>query len=301
MKKLQGCIAAMRLRTLPLSLAGVILGSLLAIADYRVHWTVIFFLFLTACWLHILVNLANELGDFQSGTDSSERVGPCYALTQGLLTVKDFKLLITFCICCACISGVAMIWFSFKNLFCIEALMLALFGVSAIIAALRYTLGRNPYGYRGLGDISVFIYFGVATVAVAYFICAHTISWLILLPTTAVGLFSVGVLNVNNIRDIETDRATRKTIPIRIGEKAAKVYHTALISVGYACMVVFCVFRIWDPWHYLFLLSAPLFIIHVVNVWKYSGKALDPHLPMLVMSTLVFCILGGLGFVIYLF
>lgn len=301
MKKIRYYIASMRLRTLPLSMSGVILGLMLAAADYQVRWDTIVLTLLTTAFLQILANVSNEYGDYKSGTDSSDRKGPAYSLTGGFLTENDFKVMIWIYIILCAISGLALIKISFGTLIDLEPALMILLGAAAIKAATHYTLGKNPYGYRGLGDIYVFLFFGLVSVLGAYYVASHNLRPLMLLPASAIGLFSVGVLNVNNIRDMETDARTRKTIPLRIGERNAKIYQTALVAGGWICMTVFTFLRIPDPWHFLFLATLPLFVIHIVGVWKKSGKALDPMLPLLVMSTFAFSILGGLGFLVFLF
>ena len=292
----------MRLRTLPLSLAGVVLGILLATADYKVSvWTAVLIMLTTVC-LQILSNLSNELGDVLHGTDTAERVGPQYGLNSGAMTVRDMKILIGAFVGLCLVSGVAMIWVSFGTLLSMESICLMLLGAAAILGAMKYTLGRNPYGYRGLGDVFVFIFFGIVSVMGAYFVAAHTIhSWYLLLPAASIGFFSVGVLNVNNIRDMETDAANRVTVAIRLGEKRAKIYQTILIALGWAAICAYAALRFFDPWHWLFVVTLPLFILHITGVWKRTGRALDPMLPLLVISTFLLSLLAGLGFVVYLF
>lgn len=291
----------MRLRTLPLSLAGVSLGIFLAAADYHVRWEVVLFTVLTTLSLQMLSNVSNELGDALRGTDREDRQGPSYSLSSGLLSKRDFKFMIWMYALLSVGFGLALIWFSFGTLLSLEAILLMILGATAISGAMRYTLGSNPYGYRGLGDIYVFIFFGIVAVLGSYFVAAHEIrTWYLLLPATSMGLFSVAVLNVNNIRDMETDAATRRTIPVRIGEKWAKVYQTALIAGGWICMFLYAHSRMFSIWHYLFVLTLPLFAVHVAGVWKGHGKTLDPMLPLLVMSTFLFAVLGGAGFVVYL-
>ena len=293
-------MAAMRLRTLPLSLAGVSLGLMLAAADYRVNWAVIIFTLLTTACLQILSNVSNELGDFLKGTDRTDRQGPAYSLSGGYLRKEDFKVMIIIYIILCAVFGLAMIWCSFGTFFSVESLLLMVLGVSAIIAAMRYTLGRNPYGYRGMGDLYVFMFFGLVSVLGSYFIASHEMFWRMLLPASAIGAFSVAVLNVNNIRDMATDANTRVTVPLKIGEKWAKVYQTVLVLAGWCCMAAYSLLRVQDVWHYLFVLTLPLFVVHLAGVWKRTGKALDPMLPLLVMSTFIFSVLGGLGYLVYL-
>lgn len=302
MSKIKYYIGAMRLRTLPLSLSGSILGCLLACAEFRVDGTVVVLVLLTTILLQILSNVSNELGDMLSGTDSSDRQGPSYVLSQGKLSTADFRRMIwIYAILCA-LSGLAMIYFSFGSLFCLDAFVMALLGLGAIRSAIKYTLGKNPYGYRGLGDLYVFLFFGLVSVFGSYFVASHDLgNWRILLPAAAIGCFSVGVLNVNNIRDMKTDALTRTTTPVRIGSRAAKVYHTSLLCLGWALMLSFSMMTVFDPWLYLYVLTLPLFIIHLAGVWKRDDKALDPMLPLLVMSTFLFSLLAGVGYLAFLF
>ena len=302
MNKFIPYVTAMRLRTLPLSLAGVSLGLMLAASDYVLRPWVAFFTLLTTAFLQILSNVANELGDFLHGTDcGNDRQGPSYTLSKGLLTGRDFKVMIWGYVLLCASSGLAMIWFSFGTFFDFGAVIVALMGLAAISGAMKYTLGRRPYGYRGLGDLYVFIFFGIVAVLGSYFVASHEIrTWILLLPAISMGCFSVGVLNVNNIRDIKSDALTRRTIPVRIGERNAKIYHTALIVFGWVCMLVYVSMRMFDWWHYLFAVTLPLFVIHLIQVWRHSGRALDPQLPQLVISTFLFAFLAGVGFIVYL-
>ena len=291
----------MRLRTLPLSLAGVIMGSLLSVADYRVPAVVIVLLLLTTAFLQILANLANELGDVQRGTDTAERKSPSYGLNSGKLSIKEMKACITVTVLLCCISGTAMVWVSFGTLLCLESLLLLVLGLAAILAAVRYTLGRNPYGYRALGDLYVFIFFGLVSVLGGYFVCAHTLhSWLLLLPASAIGLFSVGVLNTNNIRDMKTDFPNRITLAMKLGVHKARIYQTVLILLGWACMVAYTLMRLPDIRHWLYVLTLPLFVIHLRGVWTHTERELDKYLPLLVIASFLFAILSGIGFSAFL-
>ena len=279
MGKIKYYVAAMRLRTIPLSLAGVSLGIMLAAADYRISWQVVVFILLTTVSLQLLSNVSNELGDYLRGTDSADRKGPCYSLTTGKLGERDFKGMIVAYILLSAVSGLAMIWFSFGTFLAVESLLLIVLG---------------------LGDLYVFLFFGIVSVMGAYFVASHAMFWKMLLPASCIGAFSVAVLNVNNIRDMSTDAATRVTIPLKIGEKWAKVYQTGLIVAGWVCMIAYSLLRIYDIWHYLFVLTLPLFIAHLSGVWKRSGNALDPMLPLLVMSTFLFSLLAGFGYTVFL-
>lgn len=292
----------MRLRTLPLSLAGVSLGLLLAVSDYHVSWAVAVSVAVTAVLLQILSNVSNELGDAMSGTDTALRKGPVYGITEGKLSARDLKVMIWVYALLSAVSGLVMIRLSYGTLLCLDAFVFMILGFAAISSAMKYTLGKSPYGYRGLGDIYVFVFFGLVAVLGSYLLAAHTIpSWYLLLPAASVGFFSVAVLNINNIRDMETDRATRLTLPLRIGETWAKVYQTALVVLGWAAMCGYAFSRMHSLWHYLFVLTLPLFIWHLAGVWRGHGASLDRMLPLLVLSVFLFAVLGGLGFVVFLF
>ena len=302
MTTFKALVSSMRLRTLPLSLAGIVLAIFLAVADYNVKPLSIVFLILTAVLLQILSNLCNELGDVLKGTDTAQRQGPEYGLNSGALSISQMKIAIGIFVVLCALSGIAMIQFSaFGSLFSLEGICFLMLLVAAIGSAMRYTLGRNPYGYRALGDVYVFLFFGLATVVGGYFLCAGEVAdFKLLLPAGAIGLFSVGVLNVNNIRDAKTDSATRVTVAILMGPFWSRVYQTALILGGWACALVYCCLRMTDIWNYLFVITAPLFIAHLVIVWKKQDKALDPALPVLVISTFLFCLLMGIGFIRFL-
>ncbi|MBR5924249.1 MAG: 1,4-dihydroxy-2-naphthoate octaprenyltransferase [Bacteroidales bacterium] len=275
----------MRLRTLPLSLAGVVLGCKLALAEWQVSGWVVALVCITTICLQILSNLSNELGDVLRGTDTDERQGPAYGLNSGEMSVAQMKRLIRVFVALCCGFGTAMIWVSYGTLFCLPAISLLALGAAAIWAAMRYTLGRNPYGYRGFGDISVFIFFGLVSVLGAYFVCAHTLdSWELVLPAAGIGFFSVGVLNINNIRDMKTDAMNRVTVALRLGLRRARIYQTVLIVLGWVALVAFA-----SRW--LFLLTLPLYIWHLRGVWTTTDAALDRYFPLLVLGTFALALL----------
>lgn len=292
----------MRLRTLPLSMAGVLLGILLAVADWKVDiWTAVLIV-LTTVSLQILSNLSNELGDVLKGTDTAERQGPEYGLNSGAMTIPQMKVLIGVLVGLCIVFGTVMTWKAFGTLLDITPILVLVLGAAAIAGAMKYTLGHNPYGYRAKGDIYVFLFFGLVAVLGAYFVCTAGVGlhWKLLLPASGIGFFSVGVLNVNNTRDMETDRATRTTVAIKLGERNAKIYQTVLIGLGWAFMVAYCLLCWPSWWHWMWVITLPLYILHLRGVWTRSGKALDPMLPLLVMSTFALSLLMGIGFCVYL-
>jgi len=301
--KVKAALQSMRLRTLPLSMAGVLLGILLAVANWKVDlWTAVLIVLTTVC-LQILSNLSNELGDVQRGTDTAERQGPQYGLIGGGMSVGELKTLIGVFVGLCIVFGVAMTWRAFGTLWDLTPILILMLGAAAIAAAMRYTLGPNPYGYRAKGDIYVFLFFGLVAVLGAYFVCTQGLGlhWKLLLPASAIGFFSVGVLNVNNIRDMKTDAANRVTVAIRLGLRRSRIYQTALVGLGLACMAAYCLLCWPSPWHWLWLLSLPLFLRHLHLVWTRTDRALDPALPLLVVATFLLSLLAGLGFCVYLF
>lgn len=295
---IKSCIRSLRLRTIPLSLSGVVLGTFLSIggsatSGWRLAFSIVF-LFLTTVCLQILSNLSNDLGDYQNGTDTEERQGIRSTLQDGDLTPSDINKMIIGAGVLCCVFGVAMIWVSFGTLLSTVPLILLGLGALAMLAAVLYTLGPKPYGYQGLGDISVFIFFGLVSVCGASFVLCHSLDPLMLLPGAAIGLFSVGVLNINNIRDYNTDKGTRITMVIRLGIRRARIYHIILICGGWALMLAFT----FITKHYaqlIYFITAPLFARHLSAVLSKEGAALDPFLPLLVKSTFAFALLAGIG------
>lgn len=291
-------IRSMRLRTLPLSLAGISLGVMFACGEHLVPWYVVVLTLLTTVSLQILSNMSNELGDWLSGVDGGDREGPMYSMNEGGLTEDEMRSCIRIMVLVCCILGLGMIRASFKTILCIQSESLVVLGAAAIWAAMHYTLGNKPYGYRGLGDIFVFIFFGLVPVTGGFFVCSHIIELSTLIPGAAIGLFSVGVLNVNNMRDMKSDAANRVTVPLKLGEHRAKIYHIILIAGGWCLMLLFTILFTegWTP--YLYIITLPLYAKHLAVVWKSSGRELDPMLPMLVISTFIFALLAGTGYIL---
>lgn len=292
MSKAKYYIASFRLRTLPLSLSGIFLGTLLAKADGFFHTLPFVFAVATTLCLQILSNLANELGDLQKGTDNAERLGPIRSIQSGALTLTEFKRTIIVFVLLSVISGSVLVYTAFDSLFSQDGIIMLLLGGAAIIAAIKYTVGKNAYGYHGLGDLFVFLFFGLLSVMGAYFLMAHQINALLLLPASAIGLLSTGVLNLNNMRDVDNDRACgKRTIPVLIGVHKAKIYHFILIIGAFVCMSSYVFLHDHTPSDFLFLLTLPLFIFHLIKVTNNQGRSLDPQLKVLSLSTLLFAII----------
>ena len=278
----------MRLRTLPLSLAGVVCGGLLAMGGLGRDgsWWAFVLVLLTAVFLQILSNLSNEMGDYRSGVDNADRQGPAYGMANGLTEKQLWCAINTLVVLCAA-SGLAMVIVSHSPWW------LLLLGAAAIWAATHYTLGKKPYGYIGLGDLFVFLFFGLVSVLGSFFVLVHDIHWYYLLPASGIGLLSVAVLNVNNIRDMQSDEGIRKTVPLRIGLRRARWYQTVLVTLGWLLTASSYYGNTTFAW--LILCTLPLFVLHMVGVWRREGKRLDPMLPLLVMSTFLLSLLYSVG------
>lgn len=296
---------AFRLRTLPLAVSSIIVGSGLA---YRFHvleptaptfkWSVFLLALLTAILLQILSNLANDLGDHQHGTDNVDRVGPQRAVQSGAITPAQMRRAMLVCGFLAFISGCTLITVALGST--PETLQFLTLGLLAIAAAVKYTFGKNPYGYAGLGDISVFLFFGLIGVYGSFYLQERWLLTWIWYPAAAFGLLSTGVLNVNNMRDIQNDGANgKRTLVVRMGASNARIYHTLLVMGGLTCLVAFTFQNdsSWTKW--LFLLVVPGFIVHLKRVWTApEPRALDPQLKVLAMGTFVTALLFSLGLIL---
>jgi 1,4-dihydroxy-2-naphthoate polyprenyltransferase len=297
---------AFRLRTLPLALSSILVGSALAYFGGRYTYSgpstfkasVLVLALLTAVLLQVLSNLANDLGDHQHGTDNADRVGPQRAVQSGAITPAAMKRAMIVCAVLAFISGCALITLALG--LSITTLVFLLIGLLAIGAAVKYTFGKNPYGYAGLGDVSVFLFFGIVGVCGTFFLHTRGLLWQVLLPATAFGLLSTGVLNVNNMRDIHGDAASGKhTLVVRMGSRNAKVYQTVLVVGGWLSLVGFTLLLGLSWTGYLFLLTTPGFVVHLRRVWVTTEpRLLDPQLKVLAMGTFLTAILFSLGIVL---
>ncbi len=299
MTQTKAWIQAFRLRTLPLALASVGMGSFLAAFDRLFSWPVMWLSILTTLFLQILSNLANDYGDSIHGADHSGRTGPARAVQSGILSLAAMKKAIILFGALSFFSGLALVSIAVGQSITIFLLFILL-GCLAIAAAITYTSGDRPYGYAGLGDIAVLIFFGLLGVAGSYYLHTGSIHLNIWLPALSVGLLSTGVLNVNNIRDIESDKqAGKKSIPVRIGRENAIIYHYFLLILAILAASVFTWLNYRHPVQFIFVLSLPLFWINAKAVkHKSDAKSLDPFLKQLALSTLLFILLFGVGLII---
>lgn len=290
-------IAAARPRTLPLALASIILGSFLAFANHHFNWQIAVLAILTTIFLQILSNFANDYGDAVSGKDTELRVGPRRAVATGDITKEAMLRGIILMSVLALVCGVGLLTVAFYDAGPKIFWFFFVLGLLSIAAAIGYTNGKRPYGYAGFGDIAVLIFFGWVGVLGTYFLYTLSFSPLLFLPATSVGLFATGVLNVNNIRDIETDTMTgKRSIPARLGLPLAIRYHWGLLITGMACAVAYSFLTDAPAIGYLYVLAFPLFILNGRAIATHKRPAeLNARLGQLALTTLLFVILFGLG------
>lgn len=301
-KVITSWILAARLRTLPLSVSGIIAGSALGLRDSNITTSIfqssVFWLAIaTTLGLQVLSNFANDYGDGVKGTDNEERIGPKRAIQSGLISHKAMKngiiltSIITLCL------AVILIYKAFgKENFGYSILFFVL-GLGAIMAAIKYTVGKSAYGYKGLGDLFVFLFFGLLSTVGSYFLFTKQIDWLVFLPAITIGCLSAAVLNLNNLRDIDSDRnANKNTLVVKLGWQKAKVYH---FTLGLASLFSFLIYLGLTYMHYIQLLPIVTFIIllrHFIFVNRTTEPMLlDPELKKVALSTFLFAILFAIS------
>lgn len=300
MAKFSIWLTSFRLRTLPLALSATILGSFLAFANNAFKWSVFIFGLLTTLFLQILSNLANDYGDAVKGTDNEHRIGPLRVTQSGLVTKKQMKRMIILFVFLSFISGSLLIYAGLGATGSMRYFIFFLLGITAIFAAIKYTVGKRPYGYAGLGDVMVFIFFGIVGVAGTYFLHTLSFAWSILMPASAIGLFSMGVLNLNNMRDRENDRDNGKmTLVVRMGASWAKVYHITLLVAAFLLSLVYTILNFQSAYQFLFVLALPLLLSDIRKVWINTVPVeLNAELKKLAFATLIFAITFGVGLVL---
>ena len=290
-------IRAVRLRTLPLSLAGVLLGIMLAASEGYTDITISILVVITAVLLQILSNLANDYGDFTKGTDNENRVGPLRSVQSGKISASQMKKAIKVTTALALFAGLVLLWLAFSG----ERLYLfgvfLLLGLTAIWAAVRYTTGESAYGYRGLGDLFVFVFFGIVSVAGTYSLFSHSFNGLVFYPASAIGFLSVGVLNLNNTRDIDNDKQSGKmTIAVKLGFDAARNYQLYLFLAAAVFALVYTISMDAGLWKYLYIVGLVPLLLVVIKTKKASSPSdLEPLLKIQALGTLLFALLMGAG------
>ncbi|GGW64284.1 1,4-dihydroxy-2-naphthoate prenyltransferase [Winogradskyella epiphytica] len=301
MDKIKPWLSAMRLRTLPLSVSGIILGSCFAFYNGHFNIWILILALLTTVSLQVLSNLANDYGDGVKGTDNDERVGPQRAIQSGEITPNQMLEGIKMNTLIVIGLTLALLWAAFGSGNILYVLLFIGLGGFSVYAALNYTMGDTPYGYRALGDVFVFLFFGLVSTIGTYFLYMHTIDHVVILPAIAVGLLSVGVLNLNNMRDIKSDtNAGKITLAIKLGLGRAKKYHFALIIGAMILALVFSILYYVEPYNFLYLLTYIPLIIHLKKVKAaVHPDDFDSQLKVVALSTFLFSILLGVGYILY--
>lgn len=301
-------IQAARLRTLPLSLSGIIMGSF--IARWRItenggtwDWKILGLALVVTLLYQILSNFANDYGDGIKGTDKN-RIGEAEqrAVASGKISANQMKNAVILFAVLSLIATVALLYLAFfKENLMQEFYTFVGLGIACILAAIGYTVGKKPYGYLGLGDIFVFIFFGLVSVCGSYFLFTKTFSWDMLLPATAVGMLSAAVLNLNNMRDIESDALSgKKTLALRLGFKKAMVYEIILLQLPLILMLIFMMMNgLHTQKKYyafiFFILMFPMTGIRRKIMQVKAPKELDPFLKQVGIMTLMMAILVAFG------
>ena len=289
-----------RPKTLPLALASIFTGSVLG------YWAnpqgfnglVMALCLLTTILLQVLSNFANDYGDHQKGSDTEERIGPLRGIQKGAISEKELKWGLILMVVASFLSGSFLVGIAYESL--ADLFAFAGLGILAIVAAITYTVGVKPYGYMGLGDISVLVFFGLLGVGGTYYLQTHSIDSHIILPAIGSGLLASAVLNINNLRDIEQDaKAGKNTLAVRLGAYKGRVYHCILLSVAALCYLAFAVATSISWTNYLFVLAIPLLAKHAIFVYRSQQPSeLRPMLAQMSMISLLINILFSLGLLI---
>ncbi|MEW5562410.1 1,4-dihydroxy-2-naphthoate polyprenyltransferase [Enterobacter asburiae] len=298
LSRTQAWLESLRPKTLPLAFAAIVVGTALAWWQGHFNPLVALLALVTAGLLQILSNLANDYGDAVKGSDKPDRIGPLRGMQKGVITQEQMKRALIITVALICISGIALLVASYQTMQDFIG-FLVLGGVS-IIAAITYTVGTRPYGYIGLGDVSVLIFFGWLSVMGSWYLQAHTLELLTFLPATACGLLATAVLNINNLRDINSDRENGKnTLAVRLGPVNARRYHTVLLLGAPLCLALFNLLALHSPWGWLFILALPLLIRQVRFVLTHRDPVdMRPMLERTVKAALLTNLLFVVGIIL---
>ncbi len=300
MDRLKPWLSAFRLRTLPLSISGIIIGSCFAAYNGFFDPIVFVLALLVTVALQILSNLANDYGDGVKGTDNETRVGPMRAIQSGKITPDQMFEGLKINILIVIFLTVLLIYNAFGHGYFLYSLLFFGLGAISVYAALKYTMGDSAYGYKGLGDVFVLIFFGFVSVVGSYFLYTKQLDHIVVLPSIAVGLLSVGVLNLNNMRDIASDKISRKiTMAVKLGKVKSKQYHLFLVISAMGVGVVFAILYYTSLYNFIFLLSYIPLTIHIIKISKATiSSDFDSQLKVLALSTFLFSLLLGIGYIL---
>ncbi|WP_312122454.1 1,4-dihydroxy-2-naphthoate polyprenyltransferase [Kosakonia cowanii] len=294
----QAWLESLRPKTLPLAFAAIVVGTVLAWWQGYFDPLVAALALITAGLLQILSNLANDYGDAIKGSDKPDRIGPLRGMQKGAISLGQMKRALLIVIVLSCISGLGLVSAATQTMADFIG-FLALGGLS-IVAAITYTVGKRPYGYQGLGDISVLTFFGWISVMGSWYLQAHTLIPATFLPATACGLLATAVLNINNLRDIDSDRENGKhTLVVRLGPVNARRYHAGLLAGALLCFALFNLISLHSLWGWLFLLAAPLLFKQARYVLRERDpRAMPPMLERTVKGALLTNLLFVLGIIL---
>lgn len=292
-------ISAFRLRTLPLSISGILVGSFIAV--YSGFWNpLIFSLALSTTLLfQILSNLANDLGDSQNGADNDGRIGPMRAVQSGKISQKSMRNAVIFTAICSFLSAGFLIYFGTKNLSISSIYLYIGLAIASVLAAITYTVGKKAYGYHGMGDLFVFIFFGLVSVLGVYPLFTDSFDLLLILPAISIGFLSTAVLNLNNMRDRENDeKVGKRTLVVKMGSDSAKKYHFFLIIGAFVTWILFLALS--SNWlGFISLLPVVLFVKHLIFVAKNTEpQALDSQLKSVALGTFFLSLLYVISVII---
>lgn len=300
MSDIKHWVEAARLRTLPLSVSGIILAGCFAEYNGFFKWSVFILAILTTIALQVLSNFANDYGDGIKGTDNNNRIGPERAIQSGKITPHAMLGAIKVNI----LVTIALVFFLILTAFGVRhfwyALTFFILGAISIYASIKYTIGSNAYGYKGLGDIFVFVFFGLVSTIGGYFLFAKQIDHVVILPAIAIGLLSTAVLNLNNLRDINSDLLSNKiTMAVKLGFKKAKKYHYFLVISAMVLTLVFAILYYTNSFNFIFLLVYIPLVKHVFKVKSVVNPSeLDTELKKVALSTFGLAILLSIGYLL---
>lgn len=289
-------ISAARLRTLPLSVSGIIVGSGIALFQGKFDITIFALAILTTIGFQILSNFANDYGDGVKGTDK-KRIGEKRLVASGKITPKQMKKAMQITTVITLLIALLLIYKSFGKDNFIYSVVFLFLGIASIVAAIKYTVGKSAYGYSGLGDIFVFLFFGLLSVVGSYFLFTKNINGIEFLPATTVGLLSVAVLNLNNMRDVEFDKKSNKnTMAVKLGINKAKQYHCFLILFAFTSSITYVLVNYQSIIQFLFVLAFIPIVKHLLFIVKNKEpKKIDAELKKVALSTFLYSILFVLG------
>lgn len=293
--KLKNWLHAIRIHTLLLSISGIILGTSLAYSRGYYNILILLFSIITGILLQILANLANDYGDYIKGVDNHDRIGPIRMVQNKSISLKVMKQAIIICAILSFISSLILINISFNDFN--NIILFILLSILCIYAAIKYTIGNPPYGYRGYGDLSVFIFFGFFPIQGIYFLYTHFLEFDIILLSICIGLLSVAVLNINNIRDIENDYQNNKyTIPVIIGIKKSIIYQKILLFIPIILGILFIIINYKYIYQLLFLLIIIPILYHIKKIDSISNYIeFNNELKQMIFIHLLYSILLSIG------